>query len=144
MVHSPVGARCPSCASIGRPSSLIVTPVDLAKAIAVAVIYGTAIGIAIGFVIGNILGFRLGGLILTVISGALIFVAGAPAGELVRRVTGNKIDKRIRYIAAFSVLVVFLAFGITTWQIFQFTLAGQILVIAGLILGAIVAMRRAS
>lgn len=88
LVHSPVGARCPDCASPLRP----LAP-SRAQYVGAA-----AAGMAVGFAGGALLGF--GGL-----GGLGLLIVGFAVGEVVSRAGGRRGGTALAWIA-FSVAVV--------------------------------------
>lgn len=118
MVTSPVGARCPKCARIGRPAVLDTSVTEMSRAIifgVVAAILTAAILTGIFWVIAVL---PAGLVIVDVIAviGGLVG-AGYVIGEAVRIGSGNKLDQRLKYVAmgcAFLMWVVgmFLLWGL--------------------------------
>lgn len=144
MVQSPVGARCPDCASIGQAAIFRSTSTELSKTILYAIGGAVAFGFAFAvlvFIIWIIpFGHQVGGVVAAMVSG----LGGVPVGEFVRRAGGYKLDSRLRIIAAltmFSAWVIGIAiatnlFGV--WGgIFQ-----NLMAFFGLGIGIYIAMNR--
>jgi len=102
MVQSPVGARCPDCASIGQSAIFRSTPVEFATVIALsaggAVLFGIAYAIIIWILWQLPLGFQIGNVATAVITA----IAGAPVGAFVLRAGKYKLDARLRLVAAIT------------------------------------------
>ena len=108
MVQSPVGARCPDCASIGRAPIFRATPAELTTTIAfslgAAVVFGIIYGLIV-WVLWNLpFNFQIGNVAVSLVIG----LAGAPVGEFVRRAGKYKLDSRLRTVAAITMFVVWL------------------------------------
>ena len=141
-VQSPVGARCPDCSKSTALARVVATPVDLIKAIVAALVLGIILGAGIGGIIIalTLLPIRVP-LLIEIIFALGLFASGAPAGTLVRQAAGNKIDQRIRYIAAFTLLIVYAA---ATLSLSFFSVGTNFLIpLFGLAFGAMVALQRA-
>ena len=109
MVTSPVGARCPSCARIGRPAILDTSSQEMTRAILagmVAAVIG-ALLFTIGLKIFTVLPYITRLLDLVVIAGGFAGV-GYLVGEAVRYGSGKKIDRRLKYVSAAAVFVAWL------------------------------------
>lgn len=143
MVQSPVGARCPDCAVIGRAPIFRATSVELTKTIALsigaAVVFGVIYALIV-WVLWNLpFNFRIGNVVASLIIG----LAGAPVGEFVRRAGKYKLDSRLRIVAAITMFVVWVV-GITVssmmgvWSGIFYNIIGYI----GLGIGIYVAMNR--
>ncbi|MEE8046624.1 MAG: B-box zinc finger protein [Dehalococcoidia bacterium] len=106
MVQSPVGARCPDCASIGRPAIFRSTPAELARAIGLSFLGSIVIGVAYGIILWVIFNVPVGWNVGNVAAAFVLAVAGSPVGDLVLRAGKYKLDSRLRVIAAFSMFLV--------------------------------------
>ena len=144
MVQSPVGARCPDCATIGRSPIFRATSVELTTTVALsmgaAVVFGTVYALAV-WVLWNLpLNFQIG----NVLASLLIGMGGAPVGEVVRRAGKFKLDSRLRIVAAFTMFMVwiigiFIATSLLgVWDRIFYNIIGYI----GLGIGVYVAMNR--
>ena len=144
MVHSPVGARCPKCAQSGKSAALAVTYFDLLKGAGAAVVLGVVAGVAIQF-IANLI-FRIVPLqisvILPITIAVLFVVLGSVSAGVVRRAGGYKPDPKFGYIAAFAVLIAFIAGIISAWLFGLPNFFNGLLPIVGMGLGALTALRR--
>ncbi len=141
LVQSPVGSRCPSCASIGMSPMQRTSGREILLAavagIVTAVVSGVALvglllmvdRIAYGSLIGQIVGF---------------VAIGYVVGEVVRRIVGYKLDKRIQYGAGLCVFVSYVAATLMLWILPQLNPAAfaNIIALAGLGVGIWVAMGR--
>ena len=141
LVQSPVGSRCPSCATIGRSPMQDSSRAQMVKAIIT------------GVVVAVLSGPALVGILLLVDSiprgtafGALVgFVAiGYIAGEAVRRVVGYKLDKRFQYIAGLSVFGAYMTatFVLLASPNLRNDVFSNIVALAGMGVGIWIAMAR--
>ena len=148
MVQSPVGARCPECASIGQATIFRATSTEMTRTIFLSAL--GAIGFGIGFaIVGwvlrslSITEFGLSFKIASVVMGMLVGLAGVPIGEFVRRAGKFKLDKRLRIVAALTVLAAWVvgqvAANFLSVPIELFT---NIIVVIGLGIGVYIAMNR--
>lgn len=92
LVHTPVGARCRSCASSAGVGVFLPGPFHLAATIAVALLAGAIAGWAVEFGVG----------IITLL---LALAYGAFAGEMVLRVSGRKCGAKVELPVAVSMVV---------------------------------------
>ncbi len=141
LVQSPVGSRCPSCASIGRNPMQDTSRGNIVKAILAGVLTAAITGPALVGILLLVDRFPRGAAF-----GALVgFIAiGYVTGEAVRRVVGYKIDKRFQYISGLSV---FLAYIAATLVLFMSpslnnNALGNIVALAGMGVGIWIAMGR--
>jgi len=104
MVQSPVGGRCPDCANIGQPAIFRATASEFSTAIALSVVSALVIGVAYAVIVWILWVLPLGFMIGNVAASFVIALAGAPVGDLVRRVGRNKLDARLRIVAAVTML----------------------------------------
>lgn len=143
MVHSPVGARCTDCASIGRAPIFRATSVEISTTIALSVGAAILFGIAYGIIVWILWALPLGFMIGNVASSLIIGLAGMPVGDFVRKAGKYKLDARLRIVAAGTVFIV--------WSV-GFTVASMlgvwngvfmnIVAYIGLAVGVYVAMNR--
>lgn len=143
MVQSPVGARCPDCATIGRAPIFRATPVELIVTVGLslvgAVVFGAAYGVVV-WVLWNLpINFSIGNVAASLIIG----LAGAPVGEFVRRAGKYKLDSRLRIVAAMTMFLVWVVGIIVSstlgvWTGLFINIVGYI----GLGIGVYVAMNR--
>jgi hypothetical protein len=107
MVQSPVGARCPDCANIGQSPIFRSTPIELTSAIAVsaggAIFFGLIYAILV-WILWKFLPFNLQ--VGSIAVSFIIAFGGAPVGNFVKRAGKNKLDARLRVVAAFTMFVV--------------------------------------
>lgn len=92
LVHTPVGARCRSCAYPGRVSVFSPGLLHLAATIAVALLAGAIAGWAVEFAVG----------IITLL---LALAYGAFAGEMALRVSGRKRGLKMELATGVSMIV---------------------------------------
>ena len=104
MVQSPVGARCPDCASIGQPAIFRATPGEFSTAIALSIVGALVFGIAYAVIVWVLWVLPLGFMIGNVAASFVIALGGSPVGNFVRRVGRNKLDARLRVVAAMTML----------------------------------------
>jgi len=101
MVQTPVGARCQSCARLGKLPTFIIAPADYAKAIGV--------GLVIAFIAG-IIWFLI--LLFVPFLGYFNFIIAAGVGfgigELISRVINRKRGLILKILAAVFMLVAFI------------------------------------
>ena len=98
LVTTPVGARCPSCARIGRPTILDASKSEMGRALA----YSAGAATATGAVYAALLwafahlpnAFLFGAIVIGMIA------VGYLVGDAVRIGSRGKLDKRLRYVAA--------------------------------------------
>jgi hypothetical protein len=146
MVQSPVGARCPDCATIGQPAIFRSTNVELSAVIGVsagaAIVFGVAYAVIV-WIFWNFLpfNFQIGNVATSLIVG----LAGAPIGDVVRQAGKNKLDSRLKVIAAFTMFVAWLV-GINVAAMIGVPggLFTNIVAFLGLGIGVYVAMNRVS
>ncbi len=106
MVTSPVGARCESCAQIGRPAILDASSSELGRAILAAA--GTAVAGAFALAIFVRILVEFPAITQTIgIFVASVGIAGLgyAIGEATRYASGKKVDKRLRYVVAGAVFL---------------------------------------
>jgi MFS family permease len=143
MVQSPVGARCPECSSIGEAPIFRSTSMEMARTIGLAVIGAIGFGIAfalLAWVLWQLpFNFKIG----SVAVGMVIAATGMPIGEFIRRAGKYKLDKRLRIVAALTVM--------SSWIVGQvvanflnlpITLFTNIIAVIGLGIGVYIAMNR--
>lgn len=106
MVTSPVGARCPTCARIGRPAILDTSSSELSRAIlyGVAVSVAGALAVSILLKILILLPFENNLIDLFVVAGGMAGI-GFLVGESVKYGSGRKLDRRLKYVATLGVFV---------------------------------------
>lgn len=143
MVQSPVGARCPDCASIGQPAIFRTTPLEMGKVIGVSFLGAIGIGIAYGLILWVIFNVPVGWNIGNVAAAFIVAIAGAPVGDLVLRAGKYKLDSRLRFVAAF---VMFFAWVWGFWisSVLGVPVAGFLNIVGyiGLGIGIYIAMNR--
>ncbi len=106
MVSSPVGARCPSCARIGRPAILDASRNEMGRAIG----FGLGVAVAGALIFSVILKilvslpFIIGLIDFIVVAGGIVGL-GYAIGEAVRIGSGGKLDKNLKYAVAFAVFI---------------------------------------
>lgn len=110
MVSSPVGARCPDCARIGRPAILDTTSTELSRAIVAGVFAAVAGAVALSIIVKILFAmpFVIGIVDWIVAAGGLALI-GYAVGEAIRYGSGRKIDRRLKYVAAGCVLLAWVA-----------------------------------
>ncbi|MDP6667021.1 MAG: hypothetical protein QF357_06435, partial [Dehalococcoidia bacterium] len=106
MVQSPVGARCPDCASIGQAPIFRATPGELTTTIAISIGGAVVLGIAYALVVWLLWSMPLGYRVGNVAAALVIGLAGAPVGEFVRRAGKYKLDARLRVVAAVTMFAI--------------------------------------
>ena len=143
MVQSPVGARCPECSSIGQAPIFRATSVEMSRIIVLAVL--GAIGFGVGFallvwVLWNLpFNFKIGSVAVAMV----IAAAGLPIGEFVRRAGKYKLDKRLRIVAALTVLAAWIVGQVVAnFLNLPITLFTNIIAVIGLGIGVYIAMNR--
>lgn len=135
LVNSPVGARCPNCARIGRAKALDTSATEMGRAIIVGVIAAI-----IGAAALNVILWLLP---LPLLAAPLIVGIGFLVGEGVRIGSGNKLDRRLKYVAFGLTFFGWLAASLMA-PFFSISIAafGNVYGIAGLIIGMYVASYR--
>ena len=108
MVQSPVGARCPDCANIGQAPIFRLTPVEVVRSITLSLASAVVFGIAYAVIVWGLWVLPLGFMIGNVAAAFVIALAGAPVGDFVRRVGKNKLDARLRILAAVTMLLIWI------------------------------------
>ncbi len=108
MVQSPVGARCPDCASIGQAPIFRATRSEFSRAILLSIVGAIVFGIGYGILVWVLWVLPLGFMIGNVASSFVIALGGSLVGDYVRRVGKYKLDTRLRIVAALTM------FGIWT------------------------------
>ncbi|NQW19842.1 MAG: hypothetical protein HQ477_03825 [Chloroflexi bacterium] len=103
-----MGARCPDCSSIGRPAIFRSSPTELMVAIALSAVGAIGFGIAYAVIVWVLWVLPLGFTIGSVAASITIAMAGSPVGNYVRRVGKNKLDTRLRIIAAFTMFLIWM------------------------------------
>jgi hypothetical protein len=115
MVTTPVGARCPNCARIGRPKVLDTSAVEMGRAVSsgiITAIISSAVITAILWIFDALVGY-VWVFDVVVIFGGMIG-SGYAVGEAVRIGSGNKLDQRLKYVAmSCAFLVWVMAIGFT-------------------------------
>jgi len=104
MVQSPVGARCPDCASIGQAPIFRSTPAEFSTVIGLSIVGAVAFGVAYAVLVWILWILPLGFMIGNVAASFIIALAGAPVGEFVLRAGKYKLDSRLRIVAAVVML----------------------------------------
>ena len=128
MVQSPVGARCPDCASIGQAPIFRSTPAEFSRVILLSILGAFGFGVAYAVVVWILWVLPLGFMIGNVAASFVIALAGSPVGDYVRRAGKYKLDARLRIVAAFTM------FGI--WVV-GFTVASMLGVWNGVFLNIV-------
>lgn len=108
MVQSPVGARCPDCANIGQAPIFRATSVELARMIGLSLIAAAAFGFGYAVAVWVMWKVGIPFRIAVVVSSVIVGMSGAPLGDIVRRAGKYKLDKRLRAVAAATVLLAWL------------------------------------
>ena len=108
MVQSPVGARCPDCANIGQAPIFRSTPTEFASTIVLSLVAAIGFGVAYAVVVWVLWVLPLGFMIGNVAALFIIALSGAPVGDFVRRVGKNKLDARLRIVAAVTMLLIWM------------------------------------
>ena len=108
MVQSPVGARCPDCANIGRAPIFRSTPTEFASAVVLSLVAAIGFGIAYALVVWVLWVLPLGFMIGNVAASFVIALTGAPVGDFVSRVGKHKLDARLRIVAAVTMLLIWI------------------------------------
>ena len=108
MVQSPVGARCPDCANIGQAPIFRLTPVEVVQSIALSLGSAVVLGIAYAAIVWVLWVLPLGLMVGYVATAFVIALAGAPVGDFIRRVGKNKLDARLRILAAVTMLLIWI------------------------------------
>jgi Mg/Co/Ni transporter MgtE len=111
MVHTPVGARCPSCAQVRRIPTYNMSSATFARAAGAALGAGVAIGAAWAFF--NIITYIFYGVIAGLAIGYMI-------GELVSLATNRKAGPPLQAIAVGGVVLAYvmrsaLLLGVGSW-----------------------------
>ena len=109
MVTSPVGARCPSCARIGRPAVLDTSSVELGRAILFSLVSAVIGAAAFSLILRVLVEISILGLVGFLFVAAGMAGIGYFVGESVRYGSGKKLDRRLRYVAAGGVFVAWVA-----------------------------------
>ncbi|HJP28677.1 MAG TPA: hypothetical protein QF694_07695 [Dehalococcoidia bacterium] len=108
MVQSPVGARCPDCASIGQAPIFRSTTAEFSTVIALSVVGAIGFGVAYGLIVWVLwvlpLGFQIG----NVAASFILALGGSPVGKYVLRAGKYKLDARLRIVAAVTMLAVWI------------------------------------
>ena len=143
MVQSPVGARCPECSSIGQAPIFRATSVELTRIIALAVVGAVGFGVAFAllvWVLWNLpFNFKIGSVAVAMVIG----FAGMPIGEFVRRSGKYKLDKRLRIVAALTVLAAWIVGQVVAnFLNLPIQLFTNIVAVIGLGIGVYIAMNR--
>ncbi|MBT4126142.1 MAG: hypothetical protein HOJ22_05815 [Chloroflexi bacterium] len=128
MVQSPVGARCPDCASIGQAPIFRSTPAELSRVILLSIIGAIGFGVAYAIIVWVLWVLPLGFMIGNVAASFVIALGGSPVGDYVRRAGKYKLDARLRIVAAMTM------FGI--WVV-GFTVASMLGVWNGVFLNIV-------
>ena len=108
LVQSPVGARCPDCATIGQAPIFRATPTELSAAITLSIAGGFVFGIIYGILVWILWILPLGFTIGNVLASFIFALGAAPIGEYIRRVGKYKLDTRLRIVAAFTMFIVWI------------------------------------
>ncbi len=143
MVQSPVGARCPECANIGKAPIFRATSVELTKTIALsafgAIGFGAAFALLV-WVLWNLpFNFKIGSVAIAMVIG----LAGMPIGEYVRRAGKYKLDTRLRIVAALTVLAAWIVGQVIGYFLnLPIHLFTNIIAVIGLGIGVYIAMNR--
>ncbi len=145
MVQSPVGARCPDCATIGRAPIFRATRAEFTITIGLAIAGSVIFGIIYGLIVWVLWQLPLTLQIGFVAAAMIIALSGAPLGEFVRRAGRYKLDSRYRIIAAAMMFLVWVVGIIVStqlgvWSGIFYNIVGYI----GLGVGMYVAMNRVS
>jgi hypothetical protein len=111
MMHTPVGARCPSCAQVRRIPTYNMSSATFARAAGAALGAGVAIGVAWAFF--NIITYIFYGVIAGLAIGYVI-------GELVSLATNRKAGPPLQAIAVGGVVLAYvmrsaLLLGVGSW-----------------------------
>ncbi|MBN4064707.1 hypothetical protein JYU04_03120 [Dehalococcoides mccartyi] len=143
MVQSPVGARCPDCATIGQSPIFRSTSTELSTAIALSAAGAVGFGVAFGIFVWIMWKLPLNFAIGNVAAAFVMALAGALVGDYVRKVGKNKLDARLRIVAAVTMLAIWIiglnvASALGVWS----GLFMNIVAYIGLGVGIYVAMNR--
>ena len=111
LVNSPVGARCPACARVGRPAILDTSSSALAKALAAGVSTGVALG-ALLIAVLVLLDFVGLTPVNVVAKLAGLGAIGYATGEVVRRTAGYKLARKLQVVAGTSAFSAFITANI--------------------------------
>jgi hypothetical protein len=135
MVTTPVGARCPDCARIGRPKALDTSAVEMGRAVTTGLV-------------AAVLGATLLSVFLWLLPSPFLALAGMAAigylvGEAVRIGSGNKLDNRLKYVASGCAFAGW-AFAVFLMPLFGNSplLMANIMGIVGMVLALYIAMFR--
>jgi hypothetical protein len=101
MVQTPVGARCPDCAKLGKLPTFVIAPTDYMKALPVGLLVA---------IIGGIIWFliRLFVPFLVFFNFIIAAAIGYAIGELMGIVINRKRGLLLKILAAFFVLIAFI------------------------------------
>ncbi len=108
LVQSPVGARCPDCATIGQAPIFRATPAELSAAITLSIAGAIGFGVIYGILVWVLWILPLGFMIGNVLASFIFALGAAPIGEYIRRVGKYKLDARLRIVAAFTMFIVWI------------------------------------
>jgi len=143
MVQSPVGARCPECSSIGQPTIFRATSREMTRTAGLAAIGAVVFGVAFAllvWILWNLpFNFKIGSVAVAMVIG----IAGIPIGEFVRRAGKYKLDKRLRIVAALTVLAAWIVGQVVAnFLNLPIQLFTNIVAVIGLGIGVYIAMNR--
>lgn len=113
MVYTPVGSKCPDCASIGGPTMFNVTTRDMVLGILLGGIAAMAIGVLFA-VLSTVLWTAdifegLSSSIWLIVIGIIQFAGTFAVATSLRYIVGNKYGVRLRLLSAVLALIFFVA-----------------------------------
>ena len=138
-----MGARCPECSSIGQPTIFRATSGEMTRTIGLAAIGAIVFGVGFAllvWVLWNLpFNFKIGSVAVAMVIG----IAGIPIGEFVRRAGKYKLDKRLRIVAALTVLAAWIVGQVVAnFLNLPIQLFTNIVAVIGLGIGVYIAMNR--
>lgn len=107
MVNSPVGARCPDCARIGRPTIMDAGASDLGRATVAALGVGLLGGIAVALIVRLLVEIPFPPFLGQLVVAIIMLGSGVPVGESIRRAANRSMDNRVRMLAGLAVFILY-------------------------------------